>query len=169
MLLIRSATDDDRAGVARVHVRSWQTGYRGLMPDGYLEQLKPEDRESRYRFDQDDVSAPRWLVASHDDVIVGFANFGSSRDDDGLKVGEIFALYVEPEVWGQGVGRKILAKARADLHELSFRTAILWVLTGNQRAMGFYEKDGWSADGSLREEEIWGLTVNSVRYRRALP
>lgn len=139
------------------------------MPDGYLEQLKPEDRESQYRFDQGDVFAPCWLVASRDDVIVGFANYGHSRDDDSLNQGEIFALYVDPEVWGQGVGRRILAEARADLHGLSFRTAILWVLSGNQRAMGFYEKDGWSADGSHREEEIWGLTVNSVRYRRALP
>lgn len=36
--------------VARVHVRSWQVAYRGLIPDGYLDRLCPEDRAVRYDF-----------------------------------------------------------------------------------------------------------------------
>ena len=35
--------------VARVHVRSWQVGYRGLLPDAYLDGLRAEERRSEER------------------------------------------------------------------------------------------------------------------------
>jgi hypothetical protein len=35
--------------VAAVHVRSWQVGYRGLVPDNYLDEPRPEDRAGRSR------------------------------------------------------------------------------------------------------------------------
>ena len=32
MVILRPATADDALAVAGVHVRSWQTAYRGLLP-----------------------------------------------------------------------------------------------------------------------------------------
>ena len=43
-MLLRPAEPQDAMGVARVHVRSWQAGYRGLLPDAYLDGLRAEDR-----------------------------------------------------------------------------------------------------------------------------
>jgi len=42
-MVIRLAEPPDAIGVAQVHVRSWQLGCRGLMPDDYLDQLQSED------------------------------------------------------------------------------------------------------------------------------
>jgi hypothetical protein len=35
-MLLRRAEPGDAMDVARVHVRSWQAGYRGLLPDAIL-------------------------------------------------------------------------------------------------------------------------------------
>jgi hypothetical protein len=50
VLSVRRAGPGDEAEVAGVHVRSWQAGYRGLLPDRYLDALRPEDRMGRYTF-----------------------------------------------------------------------------------------------------------------------
>ena len=61
-----------------------------------------------------------------------------------------------------------LLGARARLFDLGFRKAILWVLEGNVRADRFYRRDQWAPDGAQRTDEVWGLKVNDVRYRRNL-
>lgn len=168
MISLRPATSGDEYGVAGVHVRSWQEGYRGLMADDVLNGLQPEDRAARYTFGSTDVTLPQTVVAVEGDVIVGFATFGVSRDSDDPETGEIFALYVDPDHWGQGVGRMLISEARSSLNESSLTTAQLWVLNGNLRAIRFYERDGWFADGFIREDVVWGITVTESRYRRSL-
>jgi hypothetical protein len=38
-MLLREATLKDVPVIARVHVDTWQTTYRGIVPDSYLAQL----------------------------------------------------------------------------------------------------------------------------------
>jgi GNAT superfamily N-acetyltransferase len=82
--------------------------------------------------------------------------------------GELCALYVDPDHWGEGLGVALVAAARAHLAEAGFRHAVLWVLAGNVRADRFYRKDGWLPDGVQKTDEIWGITVEDFRYRREL-
>lgn len=44
LIHIRPAVAEDASAMARAHVRSWQAGYRGLLPADYLDALRPEDR-----------------------------------------------------------------------------------------------------------------------------
>jgi ribosomal protein S18 acetylase RimI-like enzyme len=166
---LRSARPEDAAAVAAVHVRSWQVGYRGLLPDDYLAGLRPEDRMGRYTFGSTDPDAPWTTVAVENDVICGFATTGGCPDDDTSHAGQLFALYVDPDTWGVGVGRRLMAAARAQLHRRRFTEGVLWVLVGNDRAQRFYAIDGWVADGGRRTEEVWGVSVDEIRYRRHLP
>jgi len=169
MLSVRAATNSDRRDVAKVHVLSWQVGYRDLIPDDVHDQLRPEDRASRYNFEQSGEAKQRTFVASEGDDIVGFVTFGASNDVDSNDKGEIFDVYVDPASWGHGVGPALLVHALSHLQELSFTHAILWVLEGNQRAARFYEIDGWSSDGTIREDVMWGINVTGRRFTRSLP
>jgi hypothetical protein len=45
---------------------------------------------------------------------------------------------------------------------------VLWVVPENQRARGLYESEGWAFDGVSRREEVFGVAVTQVRYRRQL-
>ena len=167
-MLLRAATPDDAREVANVHVRSWQVGYRGLIPDEYLDALRPEDRAKRYTFGPSDPLQPATIVAVDEGVICGFATTGPTWDTDGHGSGELHALYVDPPSWGLGIGRALIAAAREHLCRQHFTEARLWVLVGNDRAEGFYRADGWVSDGTRRVADVHGLTVNELRYDRHL-
>jgi len=126
-----------RSPVARIHARAWQAGYRGLLPDANLDALRAEDRAARYTFDR--LGGPRTTVAVRDGAIVGFATISGA---------ELSALHVDPDAWRSGVGRALIARARADLAATGVTEAHLWLLAGNTRAARFYEQDGWTTDGT---------------------
>lgn len=157
MIELRAAVPADALAVARVHVRAWQEGYRGLMPAAYLDSLRPEDRAARYTFDRPD--GPHTTVALLDDTIVGFAT---------TRTAELAALNVDPSAWGTGVGRALIARARASLLAAGATRAHLWLLAGNTRAARFYSLDGWTTDDTRRTETIWGITVDEIQYQREL-
>jgi GNAT superfamily N-acetyltransferase len=154
--------------VAKVHVRSWQAAYRTLLPDGYLDQLHPEDRAGKYEFASPDPCKPQTIVAVEDGFIQGFATTMPSRDSSLADYGELAALYVDPEWWGRGLGVALVSAARASLLELGFRDAYLWLLEGNVRGDRFYQIDGWFSDGQRKTDTVWGVTVHEIRYRRRL-
>jgi ribosomal protein S18 acetylase RimI-like enzyme len=168
VLHIRGAQPEDAAAVAVVHVRSWQAAYRGLLPDHYLDHLRPEERAARYTFGSDDPALPRTLVATEDGVILGFATTGPAPDADSASRGQLFALYADPEAWNLGIGRSLVAAARAQMLAAGFTDAVLWVMAGNARAQRFYVIDGWTDDDHRRTERVWGIDVDELRYRRRL-
>ncbi len=157
--MIRPGTPADAEAVARVHVGTWQTAYAHVFPPERLAELSVERRARQWR---------EWppLVAEMDGVIVGFVSVGASRDDDAA--GELFAIYVDPEHWGTGVGRELIAAGEERLRELGHGEAILWVLDDNPLARRFYERAGWHHDGTTRPIEIFGIEVPEVRYRKDL-
>jgi GNAT superfamily N-acetyltransferase len=165
---IRPAEPEDAVAVACVHVRSWQAAYRGLLPDDYLDQLRPEDRAQKYDFASLDPMTPRTIVAVEEGAIQGFASMAPSSDLSLPNCGELVALYVYPAQWGRGIGVTLVSAARAHLFERGFRNAVLWVLAGNARAERFYRIDGWASDGQIKTDTMWGVTVNEVRYQRGL-
>jgi GNAT superfamily N-acetyltransferase len=168
-VLLRPAEPADALAVARVHVRAWQVAYRNLLPDDYLNSLKPEDRAQRYTFGGTDPREPMTTVAVDEGgTIRGFATTCAARDADVPGHGELAAIHVDPDCWGRGVGLALLASARAFLLDSGFRRAILWVLVGNTRAEQFYIKDGWAPDGTQRTDTVWGVQINDQRFRRTL-
>jgi ribosomal protein S18 acetylase RimI-like enzyme len=153
-MAIRLATPGDAPAVALVHVRAWKTAYRGLLPDAYLDALRPEDRAARYTFDRTDAQHPTTLVAVEEGRIAGFATTGPARDPERVGRGELMALHVDPQFWNRGLGRALVAAAREQLVQRGYPEAELWVLEGNQRASRFYAADGWSPDGARRTETV---------------
>jgi GNAT superfamily N-acetyltransferase len=82
--------------------------------------------------------------------------------------GELYAINVDPDHWGTGVGTALLGAAIERLAAFGFMRAILWVHPGNQRARAFYEREGWEADGVDRDQEVLGVMVPETRYSRQL-
>jgi len=167
-MLLRAATPDDAREVADVHVHSWRIAYRGLMPDEYLDALRPVARAKRYTFGSSDPLQPATIVAVDEGAIRGFVTTGPALSADEHQSGELYALYVDPPSWRCGVGRALIAAAREHLCSQGFSQACLWVLVGNDRAERFYRADGWVSDGTRRVAAVHGLIVDEVRYDRPL-
>jgi len=162
---IRRAEPLEVRRIAEVHVRAWQTAYRGFIPDELLDTLSVENREAMWRRTISGGDVPIW-VAERAGHVIGFAATEPSRDlDAGLGVSELYAIYVEPEVVGTGVGRVLFARAVDHLWQGGYTAATLWVLEENTRARRFYEHAGWRPDGATKTERWRGVDLTEVRYR----
>jgi GNAT superfamily N-acetyltransferase len=108
-------------------------------------------------------------VAEEDGRVTGFAVTGPSEDADAQdKTGEVYAIYLDPEQVGTGLGRALFEHAVEDLRERGFTEATLWVLETNERARRFYEVAGWKPDGTETSERVDCEMRPTVRYRSAL-
>jgi len=158
IIIKKMETDEEIKGKAYVHWKSWQEAYPGLVDQNYLNALTLEKcEEMAYRWPEN------ILVAKDGEKIAGFVGYGKYHDDELKNTGEIFAIYVLKEYYGEGVGQQLMQEALNLIKEYP-QTAV-WVLKGNDRAIRFYEKCGFQLDG--KEEEIkLGTKVTEVRMIR---
>jgi ribosomal protein S18 acetylase RimI-like enzyme len=164
---IREAEPKDAVAIAEVHVRSWQAAYRGQLTDEYLDGLSVDERLEQHRRSLEQPRAEwRTWVADDDGRVKGFAVTGPSEDADAEpSTGEVYAIYLEPDRVGTGLGRELLEHALADLRERGFSVVTLWVLQTNERARRFYEAAGWRTDGTEANERVDCEMRPTVRYR----
>jgi GNAT superfamily N-acetyltransferase len=165
---LRRATGADAPAVAAMHVRAWQTAYRGIIPDPFLDGLEVGSRASRYAFDRSGPGDPETWIAVEGDDVVGMVCVSPSRDDDLPGLGEVRALYVAPDRWRSGAGSALMARAERLLTDAGFTEASLWVLEDNARGRRFYQAAGWEVDGRVKTVEIGGRELVEVRYRKTL-
>jgi ribosomal protein S18 acetylase RimI-like enzyme len=163
---IAPATPQDAAAIAALHVGAWQAAYAGLLAPEYLASLSIDDRAARWRQILE-ASASQTRVAIGDDASIhGFVSHGPNRDPAAQPDhGEIWALYVAPGHWGQGVGRALLSDALRELQAVGRVKVRLWVLAENQRAIRFYVTRGFARmPGSTRTIELGGRKLEEVAY-----
>ena len=167
---VRPATLADAGLVAVVHVESWRSTYRGLVPNKYLDSLSIDRRRAVWEKLLGEASANQGvLVLEDNDSVVGFCHFSPTRDDDAVAAtGEITAFYLLASHWGRGGGSRLLAAAVHALAASGFKRATLWVLDGNERARRFYEKHGWRADSSVKLDDRGTFQLRELRYGRPL-
>ncbi len=164
---IREAGPKDARAIAEVHVRSWQAAYRGQLTDAYLDDLTVEDRLEMHRRTLEEAREDwRTWVSEEGGTVFGFAVTGPSEDADAdERTGEVYAIYLEPDRVGTGLGRALFEHAVGDLAQRGFRTVTLWVLETNERARRFYERVGWARDGAETSERVDCEMRPTVRYR----
>jgi ribosomal protein S18 acetylase RimI-like enzyme len=170
---LRDATPADAHAIATVTVRSWRAAYRGLLPDDVLAGLSVDDREERWSAA---LTAPpehlRVVVAVVAGTVVGFAATGrplvpDDRADPTL--GDLYALYLVPEVWRRGIGARLHSAALDRLRSCGFTHAGLWVLDTNDRALRFYDRVGWTDTGRTQVDRgPGGAELHERRLRRDL-
>jgi ribosomal protein S18 acetylase RimI-like enzyme len=161
---IRQATLADVPQLAQIHVAAWQEAYRGIMPQTLLDGLTPARREPRWR-QRLTEGADYVLVPERDGRVIGFAAFGPSRDDDTPpRTGEIYAIYLNPDVWREGIGRTLWRAATDQLAGEGQVGVIVWVLAENWPARRFYEAMGCQLDGARRDIEREGASLPELRY-----
>jgi ribosomal protein S18 acetylase RimI-like enzyme len=161
---IAAAKSTDCRAVAQIHVDAWRAAYVGMVPSDYLAALSIDQRESMWRTAVE-RGTPRVLVARTAADLVGWVAYGRCRDDGaGPDVGEIWAIYVAPTAWSNGVGQALWKAACQDLHEQGYCSVTLWVIRDNARAIRFYERSGFAIEhDSAKEFEIGGARITEVR------
>ena len=154
------ARTEDAEAFADLHLDVWEEAYADLMPASVFTERRArrDARVASWRSIIEAGSSTNLLAWAPDGRLVGFSSTGRGRDDpdDGLPPVELMGLYVRASTYGSGVGHALLTAAIGDAD------AYLWVLDGNARAIGFYERQGFRFDGATKPEDV-GLERRMVQ------
>jgi GNAT superfamily N-acetyltransferase len=129
-LTIRLARPEEQQALEALQRRS------SLALGEYNEQLEAEPDAIQLPLEQ--IERGGVIVAELDDRVAGFA--AVIIDEAGA---ELDGLFVEPELWGQGVGAALVDVA---VHEAR-RQGLAMTVIANPSARIFYEKCGFSVEG----------------------
>jgi len=162
---IEPARLEDARAIAEIHVQTWRAVYQGIVPQEYLASLSVEKREAMWH-DSIAKGIPELWVARVDDRLIGWVAFDSLRDQGASsEAGEVWAIYVTPSHWSRGAGRALWLTARERLQQRGYKSASLWVLAENSRAIKFYLAAGFAPDlESTQEITLGGRSLKEVRY-----
>jgi ribosomal protein S18 acetylase RimI-like enzyme len=162
---IRLATIADAPSIAIVHVDTWRSAYRGIIPDAYLDNLSYERRTNFWHQAIAHPANATFVYVAEDatDRIVGFASGGPPQSEQPDYQGELWAIYVLQEHQGQGIGRQLVKAIARELISRSMSSMLLWVLKDNEPSRRFYESLGGRF---IKEQqfELGGATLTEVGY-----
>ncbi len=164
-MVIREALPADVPGIARVHVDSWRTTYRGLVPDSYLASLKYEDRQAMWEraFNNPNYGGFLYVVEAEGGEIVGFVSGGPSRSEDNAEyAGELYAIYILEAYQGQGIGRQLVEALVTRMAGAGIHSMLLWVMKDNP-AERFYKALG-GQKMRTQQFELDGLMLDEIAY-----
>ncbi|HWJ78525.1 MAG TPA: GNAT family N-acetyltransferase [Niallia sp.] len=160
-MLIRTAKSYDAKSIAKVHVDSWLSTYKGIVPDAYLETLSYEEREELWNTVIPNGSV--FVAEEENGKIIGFANGGKERSGDypGYK-GELYAIYILKEYQGKGIGTLLFHHVRQFLKDRNIDSMITFAFEDNT-ACQFYEASGGKIIGK-EDTNIGGEKLKEVVY-----
>ncbi len=166
----RLADSADAESVAALHIASWQSAYRRLLPDDFLASLDLSLRTSAWRESMRHSGMHVVLREVVGSGLVAFCAIAPSRDSGALpSTWEIWNLHAAPTAQGKGYGAQLFDAAVEIARTASAEALTLWVVDENSDARRFYERHGMSLDGLRQTHELApNVSLNEVRYRLAL-
>ncbi|UJL47350.1 GNAT family N-acetyltransferase [Virgibacillus sp. NKC19-16] len=158
---IRKATKSDAQHIAKVHVDSWRTTYKGILPDEFLQKLSYDQRTKLW---ESNVTEQNVYVAENEEgEIVGFSTGGKKKTGNyDAFLGELYAIYIMEEFQGKGIGKMLTQPVIEDLKQFGINSMIVLALEDNPSKY-FYESLGAREIDSM-EITIAGVDLNELVY-----
>ena len=168
-LSVRHATLRDAKSIAELHRATERQAFTAMIGDGQIADVPLEKRQAFWR-EAIEYSEPQVQVALDGERIVGFVGFDRSRDKGTPPtMGEIWALYVAPSHWGQGVGLALWDAAREGLIDEGCSHVSVWLALSNERALRFHELAGFKREmNSAKTVALGTARVEEIRLKRSL-
>lgn len=143
---IREAKLEDAGAIAFVHVDSWQTTYRDLLPNDYIEKRSYKKRKHNWenRLSHNTKAQTNYFIyVAENSVgeIVGFIDGGLVRGDSTYQ-GEIYALYILEAYQRKGIGKSLIKAIAFRLSQSGLTSIMVWVLAGNPAVQFYQALDG---------------------------
>lgn len=158
--VVRAPVEQDATDLGRMHCRVWLDTYADSMDPQAYAALSAEGFADDWRRRLSAAPVGRTAVADHaTDGIVGFISVGPARDDDPVAPRQVWALNIAVQHHGTGLAQHLMAEVLGD------GPAYLWVAHGNNRAISFYQRHGFTVDGTECVDQQDGMReVRMVRH-----
>jgi demethylmenaquinone methyltransferase/2-methoxy-6-polyprenyl-1,4-benzoquinol methylase len=153
---VRAATADDAPAVRAIAQEAWRETYRDLLRSETIEAFLAGPYA---------LETVRSRIAEHDVLVAELDGDGVAYADAVPEPERLFlaALYARPALRGRGAGSALLA---AILERHPGLPIDAYVLDGNRRGEGFYERRGFTPVETI-EGDLFGESVRERRWRRA--
>lgn len=159
---IRRAVIEDAKGIARVHVESWRTTYKNIIPDEFLMNLSYEQRTDLWNRNVSKEGNYVFVAENENGEIVGFADCGKREKNDIDQSGDLTSIYLLEEYQGKGIGKKLMKQLFHQFNELNYNKVFVEVLEDNKTRF-FYEKYGAKIQKTERIQ-IAGVELDLLIY-----
>ena len=134
-ITVRQAKKEDVRQIAEILVEDWQTAYRGIMDDEFLDSMSADQR-----YEIEVKRYQKFIVAADGDEILGYAWLEASDEEPADC--EVIALYVRYAKRNRGIGKFLMQHAVDQFRENGKKKMIIWCLKENAESRKFYEKIG---------------------------
>lgn len=161
--MIRQATVKDAPSISKIHASSWKAAYQSLLPRSYLDGIVQDFWVEPFTTWLSTGEMTAQMVFDMD-IPVGCIAYCKSREASLADWAEIVSIYLLPDYFGKGLGKKLMFTAMEDLKKQGFTNLFLWVLEGNQRASLFYENLGFTPTEDRIKMDIGGKEIFDQRY-----
>lgn len=149
---IRQAEAYDIESIAEIKVSGWQSAYRGIVDDEYLDSMSVSEQIINLQ----NYSLETIFVAEKDNEILGFCRISETNS-------EIREIYVKPSVKRMGIGSKLFNYALDHFEQLGKEKLYLGCFKENYNARKFYEKMG-GVSATEEDIEVDGKCYPMVSY-----
>ena len=142
-MILRKAEINDVAGITIVHIETWRTTYKGIVPDEIIQNLSSREKDEKWsQMLKEMIKTEIYYVAEDENgKIIGFAVGGLERSGDPTYKGELMGIYILKEYQNIGIGRTLIKIIVTELLKLGINNMLVWVLKENPYKT-FYEKIG---------------------------
>jgi ribosomal protein S18 acetylase RimI-like enzyme len=151
---IRRAKQRDLPIIAAVQAESWRDTYSDVLPETHLANQIVEDIKRHWN--EVEIKPNDVVLVAEDDGIIGFIAVWCRPEPF------IDNLHVKPSKRSQRVGSTLMMSAAQQLIQQGHKTAHLWVVESNQRAIRLYERLGGVRTGRALKN-LFGHDVPSVK------
>ena len=104
----------------------------------------------------------RLAVADDAGQVVGFASYGANRDQDNGFDAELYAIYVDPDRLGRGIGTALVRDMGRWLEAHGYEDVVVWCLKANPWCR-FYGRSG-ARPVAQRIIEIGSRKLEEIGY-----
>jgi GNAT superfamily N-acetyltransferase len=164
---VHTATAADLSEIVRIHRETWRLAYAQLLPQEVLDTLDTDEAWALA------VGQGAVLKATEGEWIVGFVVASKAPDDEVAKADgslpadagttALISVLVEPR-WGRrGHATRLVAEACRRLGEAGATRGIAWVPEADKASRNFYERIGWTGDGTVRTLDAGGRPLREIR------
>lgn len=151
---IRRAQDSDLPFIAAVQADSWRETYSDVLPEAYLADKLAEDLDRHWR--EVEIQPEDVVLVAEEDGIIGFIAVWCRPDSF------IDNLHVKQSQRSKRIGSTLMTSAARQLVQQGHKTAYLWVVESNKRAIRLYERlGGVRTDRALKN--LFGHKVPNVK------
>ncbi|MGE7929817.1 N-acetyltransferase family protein [Lysinibacillus xylanilyticus] len=159
---IRKANSQDAQGIGKVHVDSWRTTYKGILPDDFLNNLSYEQRTELWKKNISDATNYVLVAENEQNEIIGFATGGTRKTNLVPNATDLTSIYLLEEYQGMGIGKQLLKEIFAYFKLKGYEKVFVEVLADN-KTRNFYEYYGAQYVNNI-EIKIGGKVLEELIY-----